>query len=192
LEETLDAAHKSFDWMLDEGIKAVYWAATATIALLVVLDRRDDAIEVLDIVRSQTDVSRFGGVINAPILDVLTALTRIGAGEPKTAGKELAASATDYLSGSPLQDGDYLVLFAAFRAEMGDVDRANELMEAAPVKNGHINWLVWPFVWNWGREEFEERNEERRLWELERMERAGDLRTPLPRYMAEEIEFWMR
>ena len=191
LEETLASSRRAFEWTLAEGTTSVYWAATATISLLMVLGRRDEAEEVVDLVRSRSDVGKMTGFVDAPILDILTALTQVGAGDPRGAGADLAESATEYLAGKgPLQDGDYLVLFAAFRSEIGDQVRAEELMEAAPVKNGHINWLVWPYVWRWKREQFEERNEERRRWELARMDRASDLRPILPRYIAEEIEYW--
>jgi len=191
LEETLASSRRAFEWTLAEGTTSVYWAATATISLLVVLDRREEADEVLDLVRNRSDVGKMTGFVDAPILDILTALTQVGAGNPRVAGKALAQSAAEYLAGKgPLQDGDYLVLFAAFRSEIGDQVRADELIEAAPVKNGHINWLVWPYVWRWQRGQFEERNDERRRWELARMDHASALRPLLPRYIAEEIEFW--
>lgn len=191
LDGALEASRRAFDGALAHGMTSVYWAATATIALLIVRDRRDEASEVLQRLRGASEAGEFMGLAETPVLDILTALSKVGGGEPRSAGAGLAKSADDFLASRGwLHEGDYLALFAAFRAEVGHLDRANELLAVAPVKNGHINWLVWPYVWQWDIAEFEKRNEERRLWELERMYRASDLRGNLPHYLTEEITFW--
>lgn len=191
LEEALEASRKAFHGALAGGTTAVYWHTSATIALLVLHDRRDEAKDVLDMVRRKSDTGILSGFVDTPVLDILTALSRVGEGDPVSAGKDLAASVDEAFAGNRLlHEGDYLALFAAFRAELGDREFADELLEVAPVKNGHINWLVWPYVWQWDLAEFEERNEARRLWELNRMGGATELRPHLARYLNHEIAFW--
>jgi predicted ATPase/DNA-binding SARP family transcriptional activator len=190
LDEALEASRRALDWALPEGVTSAYWDATATIALLILRDRRDEAQEVLDLVRREAEKGRLTGF--APVVEILAALSRVGGGDPRSAGKELAQSAIEFQTRRvPMQEGDYLALFAAFRAELGDRERAEELLEVAPVKNGHINWLVWPYVWQWDPDEFEQRNEERRIWELGKMGRAAEHGTRLPRYLAEEINSFL-
>jgi tetratricopeptide (TPR) repeat protein len=191
LDEALAASRRALDGALAGQTTSVYWDATATIALLVVGDRREEAESVVELVRQAGEMPWLAGFAETPVIDVLVALSRVGGGDPRGAAKELARSIADHrIRRLPADDGDHLALFAGFRAELGDRDRALELLEAAPVKNGHINWLIWPYVWQWDHDEFERRNEERRLWELERMDRASELRPHVPRYLSEEIEFW--
>lgn len=190
LDETLDASRRAFEFGLAEAATSVYWSATAAIALLIVMDRRDEAYEVLNRFRARADIGLISGFFGYPIVDMLTALAAVGGGDPHTAAKTLAESAVRGSRGPTLDEGDYLVLFAAFRHEAGYSDRANELLELAPVRNGQLNWLIWPYVWEWDADEFGPRNEERRLWELERLSVADDLRGDLPRLLNEEIEFW--
>jgi predicted ATPase/DNA-binding SARP family transcriptional activator len=191
LDDALEASRRAFEGSLAGGITTVYWNASATIALLVLHDRRDEAKDILDLVYRESDQGHLTSLVDTPALDILCALTRIGEGAPMPAGKKLAESARAFLPGrSSMHEGDYLALFAAFRAELGDRDRAEELLEVAPVKNGHINWLVWPYVWRWDLADFEQRNEESRLWELDRMGRAHELRPHLPGYLNDEVAFW--
>jgi predicted ATPase/DNA-binding SARP family transcriptional activator len=186
LDEALEASRRALDWALPEGVTSAYWDATATIALLVLQDRRDEAEDVVGMVRREADKGSLTGF--APVVEILTALSRVGGGDPRSAGKDLAESALEFQARRlPLQEGDYLALFAAFRAELGDRERAEELLEVAPVKNGHINWLVWPYVWKWDPEEFEQLNTERRLWELDKMGRASEAGARVPLYLTEEI-----
>lgn len=191
LDEALEACRRAFDGALAGGMTSVYWDAAGTIALLVLRGRRDEAKDVLDMVRTESETGRLKGFVNSPVLDILTALSRIGEGDPRSAGKQLAESAVEFLTGrGSIHEGDYLALFAGFRAEVGDGERADELLEVAPVKNGHINWVVWPYVWHWDPNEFQRRNEERRRWELARMVEAKELRPRFPGYVQEEIDFW--
>lgn len=191
LDDALAASRRAFEGSLAGGTTAVYWNASATIALLVLHDRRAEAKGVFDLVRRESDEGNLTSFVDTPVLDILAALTRVGEGAPMSAGASLAESAVGFLAGrGSLHEGDYLALFAAFRAELGERERAEELLEVAPVKNGHINWLVWPYVWQWEIGEFEQRNAERRLWELDRMGRSGDLRAHLLRYLDDEMAFW--
>lgn len=121
---------------------------------------------------------------------IFAGLCEIGNGSPYQAGVSLARSASRHIRGlSYIDDGDYLQIFAGLRAEIGDQDRAVEILQKTPLSTGTIEWLTWPYVWGWNREAFEESNRLARRHQLDEM--TGDRATEfIADLLDEEIDFW--
>jgi predicted ATPase/DNA-binding SARP family transcriptional activator len=160
----------------------IFWDQTmAEVALLVLLGRREEARARL------TEIER----VSEYEFDLIRAACEVGAGDPTLPAAELARSARRHVSGRiPLQEGDYLCLFAAFRAELGDRDRAESLLDSIELRFGVIQWLVWPFVGQWSPEQFVEQNTKARNRELERMQDRDWDPSPMAGLLTEEVEFW--
>lgn len=115
----------------------------------------------------------------------------IGAGDPWKAGAFLAKSAGRRITGRvSFQEAEYLVLFACYRAEIGGLARADELLRLARPRFGTIQWIAWPYVWKWPPEDHVALNREARTRELDGLEHAQSMRTAMVPALTTELEFW--
>ena len=129
--------------------------------------------------------------LSAYEVDLMRAMYALTSPDPRNGAVELARSARHHVSGRIyLQEGDYLCLFAAFRAVLGNQPRADEILDAIKVHYGVIQWLVWPVVWNWQPETFVAGNTKARHRELERMVDPDWDATKMVELLAEELAFW--
>ena len=160
LEDALVAAQRASLLATTGGL--VFWdEVLAEAGLLVLLGRRADAVargadfDEISRLRSRPDAGHARGSTSP---------------DPRNGAVELARSARHHVSGRIyLQEGDYLCLFAAFRAVLGNQPRADEILDAIKVHYGVIQWLVWPVVWKWQPKTFVAGNTKARHRELERM-----------------------
>jgi predicted ATPase len=181
LEEALEAAQRASRLRLG---RPEYWdEVLAELALLMVLDRRVEAEDRLARVEHTDDYES----------GLARALVAVGSSETRRAAKALAVSARRHVSGRLyLQEGDYLCLFAAFRSDIGDRERAVSLLDDIGLRFGVIQWLVWPHVGNWTSENFIAENTAARHRELGRMRDTEWDGSAMARLLEEEIEFWGR
>ena len=180
LEDALVAARRASHLATTGGL--VFWdEVLAEAGLMVLLGRREDAVaRVADL-----------GEHSAYEVDLLRAMCALTSPDPRNGAVELARSARHHVSGRIyLQEGDYLCLFAAFRAVLGNQPRADDLLDAIKVRYGVIQWLVWPVVWKWQPESFVAGNTKARHRELERMLDPDWDATTMVELLAEELAFW--
>jgi tetratricopeptide (TPR) repeat protein len=179
LEDALEAASAASRLRL--GRPEQFDEVLATLGLLVLLGRRGDAEERLADLEPSADYE----------FDLAQAIVAVGSSEPRTAAKALAASARRHVTGRLyLQEGDYLCLFAAFRYDIGDRERAVGLLDDMGLRFGVIQWLVWPYVRNWTPENFVAMNTAARHRELGRMKDPEWNGAAMASRLEEEIEFW--
>lgn len=180
LEEALESVRRSHDLRRDGA--AYPPTLVALVALLKCLDSTDEA---RSIVQSMPE-SGYDREICARLADV-------GAGDPMTAGANLVGSVRRWNTGLMLfTEGDFLTLFAAYRYELGDTDRAEQLLAGSQPRTGMLQWFVWPYVWGWTRQNWVERNTEARQRELEGLRDTTAIRAAMPDLLAEEVAFFGR
>lgn len=180
IEDALEPARRASRLARTGGL--VFWdEVLAEIGLLILLGRRDEARSVLDDLETmlvgESDLGR--------------GVCAVGAGDPRAAAAALVESARRHVTGRIyLQEGDYLCLFAAHRKEIGDFERADALLRSIQLRFGVIQWLVWPYVWDWTEEDFVAMNTEARHRELARMTDPNWDPMVMARLLNEEIAFW--
>ncbi len=181
LDDALAAAHRASQMARAGG--HVFWdEVLAELALLVLLGRRGEA---------QSLLSELEGLLEGGAIEIGRGVSAVGSGDPLAAGKALAESAYRNVTGRQyLQEGDYLCLFAAYRFELGDRERAYDLLKSIQPRYGVIQWLVWPYVWEWTPETFVAGNAEARGRELARMSQPRWDSMVMARLLAEELDFW--
>ena len=180
LEDALTSARRASSLATSGGL--VYWdEVLAEASLTVLLGRRDDALARLAELAGSSDYE----------VDLFRAMCELTGPDPRHAAVELARSARRHLSGRLyLQEGDYLCLFAAFRAVTGDKPRAEAILDAIKMRYAVIQWLVWPLVGNWSSDDFVAENTRARHRELERLLDHDWEASILIDLLSEELAFW--
>lgn len=180
LEQALASATRMTEVSRRGGL--VKWdEVMGELVLLVLLGQRSRAQAKLEELPATDDYE----------FDICRCICEVGAGNASTAAKRLALSARRHASGRLRhQEGDYLCLFAAFRSEIGDDLRADQILRATQPRFAIIQWLVWPFVWKWTEENFVEGNTVARDRELTRLSDPDWDTSEMTTLLAEELEFW--
>jgi predicted ATPase len=179
LEDALEAAEAASQLRL--GRPEHFDEVLASLGLLVLLGRREEAKARLASLQPSADYE----------FDLARAIVAVGSPETRQAARALAASARRHVTGRLyLQEGEYLCLFAAFRHDIGDRERALALLDDMGLRFGVIQWLVWPHVGNWTPENFIAENTAARHRELARMKDPEWNGAHMAGLLQEEIEFW--
>jgi predicted ATPase/DNA-binding SARP family transcriptional activator len=185
LEEALEAVRRSHD-LRRHGV--VYYPTILALVALQMCLGFDDEARTFTQSRLEWDY-----VGDRYIDEICVALAHVGAGDPMTAGANLASAASRWNTGLvQFTEGDFITLFAAYRYELGDSDRAEALLANSQPRCGHLQWFVWPYVWGWTREDWVERNAEARERELEGLRDTRAVRAAMPGLLAEEVAFFGR